>query len=669
MKRLNYIVVLAFFKSPIFSFFPKIRVMKSKKLFHKAILFMGTLLMLLPISCKKEEDVPQEPVFTFELERAEYVPYEIAQLLTERISFSQSSYIGTIGGKSVELFNKFGKLTFLMPDLAAGNYKLESNIDGKNLSCAVKIKDPALVSDANAEVMASLSQMENSLTALKTAVADWPSEQNVKVLADIQALENNSDSLKTAFIALSQEDKMACAKIILANGWWINELSSKTEELRVGVLGLRTAGVEDFELKVLDAVKIVEPLADVCLKHLPKLALAIAVTAAAPNPISAIALGIMIGKFCNQVLEVSDAHNDLLERAFLPFKNLMAINGRVAALQYVKNVESPLTITMDYRSPYKADRSNTVPVVVKTLKGLDKFGNFLKDLNDILLNPFSITAPNIDNLAYSVEQNKSVNARYMSVTNISNPAVTVTKRMNEGKLYLKFNTTASTSQDFTFQLNYAAADFGTQTKTISATLAVGEDSVIDIDGNRYAVVSIGSQKWMKSNLKTTRYRNGDPIPTNLDNAAWNAQSTGAYAIYNNDAANNSIYGKLYNAYAVTDPRGLCPTGWHIPNREEKDLLHYTLGDNVAGKLRAVSGLWLYSFAESTTNESGFSALPGGMRRSTGDYDFLGNYFCLWLSVESSPNSNYSLYLVWNSEFLWPTSDIKSHGFSVRCLKD
>ena len=94
------------------------------------------------------------------------------------------------------------------------------------------------------------------------------------------------------------------------------------------------------------------------------------------------------------------------------------------------------------------------------------------------------------------------------------------------------------------------------------------NTVTDIDGNVYNTVTIGTQVWMKENLKVSKYRNGDPIPTNLTDAAWGAATTGAYSIYNNDAANNTTYGKLYNWYAVVDSRNLCPVGWHVPSDAE-----------------------------------------------------------------------------------------------------
>lgn len=148
----------------------------------------------------------------------------------------------------------------------------------------------------------------------------------------------------------------------------------------------------------------------------------------------------------------------------------------------------------------------------------------------------------------------------------------------------------------------------------------------DIDGNTYDTVVIGTQVWMSKNLRVSKYRNGDPITTNLSNTTWQNTTSGACAVYQNSAANDSIYGKLYNWYAVADPRGLCPTGWHVPSDGEWQTLETALGmpaselnntggrglsQNVGGKLKAVSPLWLSPNA-GATDSSGFTGLPGGL---------------------------------------------------------
>ena len=164
----------------------------------------------------------------------------------------------------------------------------------------------------------------------------------------------------------------------------------------------------------------------------------------------------------------------------------------------------------------------------------------------------------------------------------------------------------------------------------------------DADGNTYTTVTIGSQVWMKENLKTSKYRNGNAITTNLTDIGWQNTTSGAYAIYNNDAANNTTYGKLYNWYAVADPRGLCPAGWHAPSDAEWTTLENFLGgaNGAGGKMKSTgtiltgTGLWQDPNTDAT-NSSGFTGLPGGYRLDFGAYTDFGYYGYWWSSTEAS----------------------------------
>jgi uncharacterized protein (TIGR02145 family) len=203
----------------------------------------------------------------------------------------------------------------------------------------------------------------------------------------------------------------------------------------------------------------------------------------------------------------------------------------------------------------------------------------------------------------------------------------------------------------------------------------------DIEGNLYNTVIIGNQIWMKENLKTSKYLNGEPITTNLNNTDWQNTTSSAFSIYNNDAANNTNYGKLYNWYAVVDPRGLCPLGWHVPSDAEWKTLEISLGmstadadlsgsrggaQNVGGKMKSVSSLW-QSSNTGATDESGFSGLPGGYRNNQGTFSNIRLFAYWWSSTELSSTGR---SLNWGS----PSSSRlngspKSNGYSVRCLKD
>ena len=184
-------------------------------------------------------------------------------------------------------------------------------------------------------------------------------------------------------------------------------------------------------------------------------------------------------------------------------------------------------------------------------------------------------------------------------------------------------------------------------------------------------IVIGTQQWMRENLDVLTYRNGDIIPQVTDPTAWAALTTGAWCYYNNDVANGAIYGKLYNWYAVNDPRGLAPTGWHVPTDDEWTTLSTTLGgDAVAGGKMKVAGTTRWTTPNTgATNESGFAGLPGGYRTSSGAFGSVGGYGYWWSSTEGSTAGAWGRNLFYFSGDIGRNNFNKRYGFSVRCLRD
>jgi uncharacterized protein (TIGR02145 family) len=212
------------------------------------------------------------------------------------------------------------------------------------------------------------------------------------------------------------------------------------------------------------------------------------------------------------------------------------------------------------------------------------------------------------------------------------------------------------------------------TGTITVTVfTCGTTTVSDIDGNTYNTVAIigtsSAQCWMSENLKTSRYRNGDIIPIVTDNTVWsNTSATGKRTWYNNDSTTyENPYGNLFNWYAVADTRGLCPTGWHVPSDDEWTTLTSNLGQNVGGKMKSMT--YWNSPNEGATNSSGFTALPGGDRNSGGYFNYINGDGVLWSATARDINSAWYLKLYASISSVYRTSDNKSVGASVRCLKD
>ncbi|MFZ4799354.1 MAG: FISUMP domain-containing protein [Bacteroidia bacterium] len=197
------------------------------------------------------------------------------------------------------------------------------------------------------------------------------------------------------------------------------------------------------------------------------------------------------------------------------------------------------------------------------------------------------------------------------------------------------------------------------------------DHVTDIDSNEYKTVQIGNQVWMAENLKVSKYRNGDIIHNETEDEKWKSLNTGACCNYDNDPTNNSKYGKLYNWFAVDDKRGLAPKGWHVPNDEEWDVLIEFLGYyEIAGrKLKSVGNESWLEENNNATNESGFSALPGGYRDGDGTFDGQNSNGDWWSSTEYDTYYAWDWYVYCNSSNVVRYNYGKQCGFSVRCVKD
>jgi uncharacterized protein (TIGR02145 family) len=200
---------------------------------------------------------------------------------------------------------------------------------------------------------------------------------------------------------------------------------------------------------------------------------------------------------------------------------------------------------------------------------------------------------------------------------------------------------------------------------------INSQTVTDYDGNIYNTVTIGTQVWLKENLKVTHYRNGDSIPNVLDETDWSNLTTGAYCDYDNSKDTSSKYGRLYNWYAVVDSRNICPIGWHIPTDSNMSTLETYLGGiNVTGGKLKETG---YSHWESpntgATNSTGFTAFAGGYRESYGLFTYFritGNW---WSSTEFS-SSNAWFRSMGNSYEAVARAEVnKKDGLSLRCLRD
>jgi uncharacterized protein (TIGR02145 family) len=236
-----------------------------------------------------------------------------------------------------------------------------------------------------------------------------------------------------------------------------------------------------------------------------------------------------------------------------------------------------------------------------------------------------------------------------------------------------------------YAVNSAGTAYGNQ---ISFTTTSGSGSGIvsnpgpgvTFNGYTYSTIILGNgQEWMAENLRTTSYANGDPIPNVTDGTQWFNLTTGAWARYNNDSQYENPYGKLYNWYAVSDARNVCPSGWHVPTDVEWSTFINYLDPNAAGgdnfpntaggKMKSSGTQYWASPNADAINESGFSGLPGGARDNYGIFGEIGNGGAWWSSTEDGSGRAWYRNLYFDNGYVNRYYYFKTNGYSVRCLKN
>jgi len=206
--------------------------------------------------------------------------------------------------------------------------------------------------------------------------------------------------------------------------------------------------------------------------------------------------------------------------------------------------------------------------------------------------------------------------------------------------------------------------------TVSKT---GNDpSIKDGDGNVYTAITVVgkdySKEWLKENLKTTKYNDETPIAHITDNAAWANATSGGYCWYSNNESNKNIYGALYNYYAINEK--ICPKGWRVPSASDwLNLIHANGRESSAGISLKEKGTEHWSVDFGTTNESRFTALPGGKRTENGVFDSLRFLGAFWTNSQTSLNESSFIYLEADMNSAIKDNSSKKSGFSIRCIKN
>ncbi len=270
---------------------------------------------------------------------------------------------------------------------------------------------------------------------------------------------------------------------------------------------------------------------------------------------------------------------------------------------------------------------------------------------------------------------------------VSGTTITVPNPAWQGTFQVQVNglSPATTYYARAFATNAQGTAYGNQVSFTTLSIqnpGLTYGSVTDQSGNTYGTIAIGSQEWMAENLRATTYANGDPIPNVVDTAGWAALATGAWAHVNNTPDYLMAYGRLYNWFAVTDPRNVCPAGWHVPADAEWQTLESALGmpgaqlgqtgyrgaaQNVGGKMK-LPGQWTNPNT-GADNSSGFSGLPSGLRDSLGTFvsPFWDGYW--WTSSTAGTTLAWGRGLRNTNAGISREAGSTRDGFAVRCVMD
>ena len=266
------------------------------------------------------------------------------------------------------------------------------------------------------------------------------------------------------------------------------------------------------------------------------------------------------------------------------------------------------------------------------------------------------------------------------------------------ELWYVFQTGADTTFSYVCNVsgctNPAAANFNPEAFTDDGSCIVGAAACeglthLTYDGYTYDLVAIGDQCWFAENLRSDTYANGEAIPGEMPDATWSTTTAGARSVYGegtsicldgpcDEATNAAALGNLYNFYAVTDDRGLCPSGWHVPTDAEWKIMEKELGmttsqANAQGYRGTDQGHQLKASAEDTpswdgSNTSGFTALAGGFRNASGSFEFMALGGVFWTSTPYGSEAWFrDLYS--EEPKVGRSTFYLRNGFSVRCVSD
>ena len=634
------------------------------KKFQLKLLIALTSCFALLQSCSKSDSSASSTAIT----GGDAFRMQIVTITLPNISLPNEEYHGSISNIAVTLRKcDDHKLIVMIPSTAAlGNQNLVIN-DLNNTTITYNVKEVVLSTTPDA----TIADMQTNLSTFQQTLAT----SNPQTATTQQAISN----FNTIYSNASAENKTKIASFYKANKALVDDIILNNYS---NITGRYNHDALVYILKHKAAVLAMASGLYLTIIGPGGIERAAGIVLLAIGFNKAVGYGQQFAEQTTTTIQLELAGNIGINN-----KNANATNNTAIAL--TNNVATTLPFNTMDRTVITADSN-------KTESGMALFFNYFNMLNGYVsqVNPiiqwvnsnvpfanFSLFFPETVPSTSTIVTSPMDTATFQHLTfSISETALKLESASlsSNGQLSLNVKIVGTATTPIQSSLKYSYTD---DYSTFSGSLPITVSSVSPCDDTTtpYPVVTIGGQIWMQKNLNVCKYRNGDDIPQVQDPTAWAALTTGAWCYYNNDTANGTVYGKLYNWYAVTDPRGLAPTGWHVPTDAEWSTLINCLDPtanggantpNVAGGAMKENGTthW-YNPNTGATNSSGFTGLPGGYRNGDGPFYYVNTFGCWWSSSETDTTSAWNRYLNNDTSHAASWFYVKTGGFSVRCIKD
>jgi uncharacterized protein (TIGR02145 family) len=621
----------------------------TKHKFMKRLLnfsLLSLLIFSLLLSCKKSNN---DNSMKLSFKRTSYAPHEYAVIAASGLNLSAATYEGTIDeNTTVTLTREDTVLVLMIPELAAGTHSLKLTINEVEYEATYNSTATISIADPNPIINAAVTDYNDQLNVLNQMLDSLSGADSTTLLSDLQIIQGYIDDANQLLASATAEEKAYAAQVLAANAWWMEELKTAIQNLTVAAGQLKANGVDNHEANVTEAMQNFVAAKIAVIEHVPKIAAwAAGGFAVGAGVGAAIGAGIAIGNLLSDLSELNLSIDEIVDISFLPFQNMFAerpvgtagvagnmeqnvnaktLQSSATPVQFTIGQARSLTVTQEYRSPYNGDANNTTPIMRSFVETTNTIKAEWDNLMSFLPTSLSFGPPTVDGISSYSTDNKQVHSNYLSISNVSNSALTYIIDKTDGYFNVTFNGTVTGTQNFTFVVNYSNADFGSQSYTVNATISGQAGTFTDPrDGQVYQLVTIGSQTWFAENLR------------------YNAAGS-----WYNPSNPDPKYGRLYDWNTAFTA---CPAGWHLPTDAEWNTLEMALGlsasdANLSGQYRGTHGTVMKSttgWIGNGDNSSGFNAFPAGFYYS-GSYYYLGDVAHFWSASEYDATNAWFRYL-------------------------